>query len=123
MVALNLPGQLYPAAETTQLAGQPVNVDISVKNLGLRRTSLAERISRTRTLALQQSLSRVLVLVLHDLEPFKPDSKPHMLVQMKAVPGRVRIREKDQEVSSPGSVVFAPYRESVNRTAFSWLDA
>lgn len=45
----------------------------------------------------------MLVLVLHDLEPFKPDSKPHMLMQMKAVPERVRIQEKGQEVSSPGS--------------------
>lgn len=103
MVALNLPWQLYPAAETTRLAGQPINVDISVRNIGLRRTSLAERISRTRTLALQLSLSIVLVLVLHDLEPFKPDSKLHMLMQMKAVPERVRIQEKGQEVSSPGS--------------------
>ena len=102
-VALNLPGQLYPAAETTRLAGQPMKVDISVRNIGLRRTSLAERISRTRTLTLQLSLSMVLVLVVHDLEPFKPDSKPHMLMQMKAVPERVRIQEKGQEVSSPGS--------------------
>lgn len=103
MVALNLPGQLYPAAETTRLAGQPINVDISVRNIGLRRTSLAERISRTRTLALQLSLSMVLVLVLHDLEPFKLDSKPHMLMQMKVVPERIRIQGKGQEVSSPGS--------------------
>lgn len=44
-----------------------------------------------------------MVLVLHDLEPFKPDSKPHMLMQMKAVPESVRMQEKGQEVSSPGS--------------------
>lgn len=44
-----------------------------------------------------------MLVVVHDLEPFKPDSKPHMLMQMKAAPERVRIQEKGQEVSSPGS--------------------
>lgn len=51
---------------------------------------------------------RCIIFRRDDLEPLKPDSQLHMPMQKEAVPGRLWIQEKGQEVSCQGFCSVCP---------------